>query len=81
MKVKITATVTLETDLEPEWYEGVENAPKTDDEIIAWELKQASSGDQEADTTLVDALIQEGEISDFKIEKIEEASPAQSEAA
>ena len=81
MKVKITATVTYETDLELDWYENVDNGPKTNDEIIAWELEQASSDAVDADDTLLDALMLNGEISDFKIEKIEEASPAQSEAA
>jgi hypothetical protein len=82
MKVKVTATISYETELGPELYDSVENAPETDDEIIAWELKQAANiADVDADTTLYDAVMMSGEISDFKIEKIEEASPAQSEAA
>jgi hypothetical protein len=81
MKVKITATVTYETDLEPEWYEGIADGPKTDDEIITWETQQATSDDLDADDTLLDALMTEGEIADFKIEKIEEAASAQERAA
>jgi hypothetical protein len=77
MKVKITATITLETELEPWHYEAVEGGPKTDDEIIPYEMRSLADGD----STLTEGLFEDGELSNIKIEKIEEAAQAQSEAA
>jgi hypothetical protein len=80
MKVKITATVTLETELHREDYADVKGLDATSDaEIIDFEFEQMR--DEPWDSGLVSQLMSEGELSAVKIEKIEEASPAQSEAA
>jgi hypothetical protein len=78
MKVKVTATLTLETELSPEDYADVAGVD-TDDAIIAFELEQMRG--EPWDSSLGEALLHEGELSNIKIEKIEEAAQAQSEAA
>jgi hypothetical protein len=81
MKVKVTATITYETELLPEHYEAVEadERPTTDDEIIAYELADL---DGEYASSLEEGLMECGELSDIKIEKLEEtAAPAAEEAA
>jgi hypothetical protein len=85
MKVKVTATISWETELTvDDWdYQDIEGAPTTDDEILAYERKIAlNDGKPGYHSNLVTRMF-EGppEISNLKIEKIEEASPAQSEAA
>jgi hypothetical protein len=75
MKVKVTATVTLETELFPEDYG---EAVGSDDAVIAFELQQMR--DEPWESSLGNELLTSGELSGVKIEKIE-ASPAQEKAA
>ena len=79
MMVTITATISLETELEPEYYD----PPKTEAEIIPYELQQFANiaSDAEADTWLFDQLMSEGTISNVKIEVITEEKQAEPEAA
>lgn len=67
MKIKLTATLTYETDVDLEDYAEFENAPQTEADIIAWELRQVSEGDSD----LLDVAAFDGEISNVKIEEIE----------
>jgi hypothetical protein len=77
MKVKITATVTLETEVFPEDYAHTDGAG-SDDAIIAFELQQMR--DEPWESSLGEELLTTGSLSGVKIEKIE-ASPAQEKAA
>jgi hypothetical protein len=73
MKVKITATITYETELTPDCYDYLgEAAPKTDDDMLAVELHELESGD----SALTASLLEVGDLSDIKIEKIEEKAEA-----
>jgi hypothetical protein len=78
MKVKITATVTLETEVFPEDYAHTDGAG-SDDAIIAFELQQMR--DEPWESSLGEELLTSGSLSGVKIEKVEEASPAQEQAA
>lgn len=77
MKVRVTATLTYETDLHLEDYDNFDDAPKTEDEIIAWELQQVD----EQNSDMLDIAAFGGDYSDVKIERIEEDAPAKAEAA
>jgi hypothetical protein len=78
MKVKVTTTLTLETDLTLEDYADFEDGPKTEDEMIPWEVSYARDNPDESD--LVAILLSDGEISNFKIEKMEDAAAAEEAA-
>lgn len=70
MRVRITGKVTYETELSPEDYANVKGVTiKTDDDILAFERRQDSGG-------LVEAMLYVGELSDVKIEKIDDATKA-----
>jgi hypothetical protein len=84
MKVKVTVTITYETHLRLEDYAdamGDDGAVrfKREEEILEHELELAKYDDGNSD--LVDAAIGSGNISDVKIEKIEETAEAKEEAA
>lgn len=70
MKVKVTATISMEMDLYPEDYSDMENPPKTDDEILAWERQLAK--DEPYDSGILELLASDGDWSNVKIEKVEE---------
>lgn len=78
MKVKITATVSLETEVYPEDYSDLGSNP-TVDQIISFELKQMQDSPYEC--AMGEQLMTDGNLSDIKIEKVQEAAPAQPEAA
>jgi hypothetical protein len=70
MRIKITATLTYETERTQEDYPDLPNPPRTDDEILAYERESyAVDGDL---CDIVGMLISNGAVSDFKIEKVEE---------
>ena len=80
VKVKITATITYETELTWEDYTKQVNPPKTDDEILAFERDQWKADGSDSEIAVL--LFCNGELSDFKIEKVEDtAAPAAEEAA
>lgn len=68
MRVRITATVTYETDLDAELYAYLETPPKTDAEIFAWETDAIGNGD----TPLVESLRDWGNFTNAKIERVED---------
>lgn len=70
MRVRISATVTYETELDPEHYEYLENPPKTDAEIFEWERDAIETGD----TPLIEALRDFGTFNEVKIGKVEEVA-------
>jgi hypothetical protein len=67
MKVRITAQVTYETDLDPSLYDYVDLPPVTVDEVWEWEKQALSTGD----TPLLEALRDWGRFSNASIEKID----------
>jgi hypothetical protein len=79
MKVKITTTLVLETELQRDWYDDGDGVTMSEDEIIAWETQRAKKTPEES--ALLEEVISDGEISDFKIEKVEDTSTAQEQAA
>ena len=71
MKVKVTATATVEIDLNPEDYSEGDEPLRTLDQVIAFELQQAN--DDPNDSLVIDYLTGWGsQFSDIKIEKVEE---------
>jgi hypothetical protein len=78
MKVKVTTTLTLETDLTLDDYADFEDGPKTEAEMIPWEVSYAMDNPDESD--LVAILLSDGEISNFKIEKMENTAAAEEAA-
>jgi hypothetical protein len=78
MKVKITTTLVLEIELHQDWYD-TDDRQMTYDEIIAFETERATTAPSES--SLLEEILSDGEISAFKIEKLQDASPAQEKAA
>jgi len=52
MRVRITATVTYETNLDPELYRHLDVPPVTNAEILEWEKRNVGTGD----TPLIESL-------------------------
>jgi hypothetical protein len=67
MKVRITAQVTYETDLDPDHYDYLETPPTTAAEVFEFEKREIGTGD----TPLLEALRDWGRFSNASIEKIE----------
>ena len=67
MKVRITATVTYETNTDAELYEHLETPPLNDEEVFDWEREHLGTGD----TPLIESLRDWGAFSEVKIEKVE----------
>jgi hypothetical protein len=75
MKVKVTATLTLETEIFPSDYADVEGMnAKNVDEIIEYEIETIV--DEPWDSSLGEELLQNGHLSNVKIEKIEDKAEA-----
>lgn len=70
MKIKITAMISYETKLLPEYYADGEGITpiKTDDDVLEFERQEILNGD----SALVAALWEGGALSDIKIEKLPE---------
>ena len=67
MRVRITATVTYETNTDAELYEHLETPPLNDSEVFDWERENIGEGD----TPLLESLRDWGRFSDIRIEKVE----------
>lgn len=76
MKVKITATVTYETEIFPEDY--ADDGIIGEDAVIAYEIQRMYDVPYESD--LVFETCDNGQLSNIKIEKIEDADQAQEAA-
>lgn len=71
MRVRLTATIAVEVfDVELEDYPGT----KTEEDILACERKLFADAPYESG--LVELLLSDGDLSDIKIEKMEEAKAA-----
>lgn len=69
MKIRITATVSLEAHLYPSDYSDLGDNPSVD-QVIAFEQKQMQ--DNLLCSALGEQLLTEGDLSDIKIEKMQE---------
>lgn len=77
MKIKVSATISYETEVHPDDYAGIEGANiKTDEDILEFEREEILG-----DSPLVENLFSDGALSDVRIDKVEEAPPVQEQAA
>jgi hypothetical protein len=72
MKVKLTVTITLETELYPEDY--ASDGITTEEAIIAYETQKMM--EEPYDSELLEQAFDEGGVASVKIEKVEERAEA-----